>query len=62
MKSENRSVVVGVKLGGNADKNTKHDEILEGDELFCVLIITVSFGALEGNRGSTISGKELTRK
>ena len=42
MKSENRSVVVGVKLGGNADKNTKHDEILEGDELFCVLIITVN--------------------
>ena len=41
MKTENRSVVVGVKLGENADKNMKHDEILEGDELFCVLIITV---------------------
>ena len=41
MKTENRSVVVGVKLGENADKNKKHDEILEGDELFCVLIITV---------------------
>ena len=38
MKTENRSVVVDVKLGENADKNMKHDEILEGDELFCVLI------------------------
>lgn len=41
MKTENRSVVVGMKLGGNTDKNRKYGEILEGDELFCVLIVTV---------------------
>lgn len=41
MKTENRSVVVGMKLGGNTDKNRKYGEILEGNELFCVLIVTV---------------------